>query len=60
LIQNIFAFFLIGFKAGVKKILKKEKLQYYEHNKQFNKNDNPNLLPPGRHIPEPFDVKTCN
>jgi hypothetical protein len=42
----------------IKKILKKEDLQYSKHNKKFNDNYYPNLPSPDGHVPESIIIKT--
>jgi hypothetical protein len=48
------------FIAGVvfmKKILKKEDLQYNKHNKKFNDDYHPDFSSPTRHVPESIIIK---
>jgi len=52
----MFSPFSVGIILFIQNIREKEDFKYYEHNKQLDKNDYPELLSPGRKIPESIYV----
>ncbi len=50
----------IRFKISVQEVWEEKNLQDYKHDKQLNKNHNPNLFPPFTHIPKSFKIKMEN
>ena len=44
--------FFIGFEIGLQKVRKEKNFQDDKKNKEFHKDDQPNLLPPGTQVSE--------
>jgi hypothetical protein len=57
LINNVGAPLFIIIKPALHKIVEKENLQDNEDQKKLDNNDDPNLFPPRRHIPESVIVE---